>query len=265
MSHFERRHRRLTAHKQTILQGVRCGNNLQRQRVNSWGFIVSANSNKSKELRLAFSGSDTSLKPLYPLARVCFVRASRNFWGILHYRNKLVSHFSAGQMEEKGGARRWEDPPAYGVVKALSTGLRFVLQDFQDQYRPQPKKRKKNIIRARERNAKLKGFKSLVKAFRKFQSSSIHVKKKYRRQKRRFQSRSRSRWLKKRKIFKPRFHLVIKLKNYLPYKQHWWSKMIKKLFEKLQFQDRKINISMTLETVIPRSHNGLRPRKMLRQ
>jgi hypothetical protein len=92
-----------------------------------WSFALTRQGVRNHELRLRW----VQPKSFIPTVSICFVPTSRNFWGILHYKNKLVFQKTAGQLEQKGGPRRWKDKPQHEVIKLLSSKLQLLFEDFQ--------------------------------------------------------------------------------------------------------------------------------------
>jgi len=57
-------------------------------------------------------------------------------------------------------------------------------------------------------------------------------------------------------------HLTFKLKNYLPHKAAWWRYFFSQVFSRVT---AKVTLRVLIQPVMPHPHNGLRPRKPIRQ
>jgi len=217
------------------------------RRPRGWAFTVTGNAYRNGQIQL--DPYKTNVKPLPPnrVSRVCLVQGNRNFWGILHHRHKMVTHVSAGQMPDSGGSRRTDPPAIFGVARAIARSLRSVFQGISDKHFSRTDRRRRRPRRPRRRRQR----QFIVPA---------HIARRYRK-------RWVPKWLKRtfEQVRRPRFHLFIKLKNFQPYKQVWWGRMVRFILKNAAFKKRGLKLFVTVETVVFRPHNGLRPRKPTRQ
>lgn len=222
----------------------RSSNILRRPR--AWAFIVAGSAFRNGQLQLDPYRSKTKDIPSHRVSRVCLVQGNRNFWGILHYRNKMVTHASAGQMPDSAGSLRCEPAAIHGVARIVARSLRAVLQGVSE----------KHFSRLDLRRPRRRKHRVLNRAYK----IPAYIARRYRK-------RWTPQWLKttREQRCRPNFHLSIKLKNYQPYKQVWWSRLIDFVLKNAAFKKRGVNLIVTVETVVLRPHNGLRPRKPTRQ
>jgi len=212
------------------------------QRPPAWAFNVTNTAFQNGQLQLDPYKVNTRYVSPSLVSRVCLVQGNRNFWGILHHRHKIVTHVSAGQMRDSAGSRRTEPPAIFGVTRMLGQALHSILQSVSD----------KHLSRRHRRPRR-----------RRRQSGYVcppHIARRYRK-------RWTPKWLKRtvEEIRRPKFHLLIKLKNYQPYKQSWWGQLITSVLKNAVFRKKAVKLVVTVETVVLRPHNGLRPRKPTRQ
>jgi len=236
-----------------------------------WSFALTTKGVRNHELRLRW----VQPKSFVPTVCVSFVPTSRNFWGILHYRGRLAFEKTAGQTEQKGGPRRWKDKPKYEVVKLLGSKLKLLFQDFRTRSSPRLLSRRQkrgpalNRYRFNHRQTRKGIFSPTVDRIRSNEKKTRR-RKPLRKQlpkpsiidtyRRKLQKKNRK------KSFDPtRFRLKIKLKNYVPYKKRWWQGIFSLLLRFIPSRNELFKISVLLETVVPRPHNGLRARKQIRQ